>query len=158
MIQQADLRIGNIVHSEKYKRNFRISEISKFCIVQDDSDYTETLKYEDIFGVEITPEILLKCGFDCTDITKALQLSGTYGYRYQKELTSCGFLLQFVFYKKTKYDIIVKEWREYYIIGNGSYDDTGEMDIIETCKYLHQLQNLYYSLTGTELKVEKWAI
>jgi hypothetical protein len=33
------------------------------------------------------------------------------------------------------------------------YDDAGEMDILKICKYIHQLQNLYFALTGSELEV-----
>jgi hypothetical protein len=58
------------------------------------------------------------------------------------------FVLSFNFFKSAK------EWVEFKILGNGGYDDGGEMDITETCKYLHQLQNLYYSLTQNHLTIQ----
>ena len=36
---------------------------------------------------------------------------------------------------------------------NGYYEFEGELDITNTCKHVHQLQNLYFALTDEELKL-----
>lgn len=63
MIQANDLRRGNLVASEMYKRNFRVKSISETAIEQDDSDYTQYLTYDKIQGIPLSPEILVKSGF-----------------------------------------------------------------------------------------------
>ena len=35
--------------------------------------------------------------------------------------------------------------------GSGGYEYTGELDLTDIVKYVHQLQNLYFALTGKEL-------
>jgi hypothetical protein len=37
---------------------------------------------------------------------------------------------------------------------NGGYDDNGQMDLINKIKYIHQLQNLFFALTGKELEIK----
>ena len=36
-----------------------------------------------------------------------------------------------------------------------NYDDNSENEICDCIRYVHELQNLYYALTGNELKIER---
>ena len=36
-----------------------------------------------------------------------------------------------------------------------NYDDNSENEICDGIRYVHELQNLYYALTGNELKIER---
>ena len=38
--------------------------------------------------------------------------------------------------------------------GNGGRDDNGSMELNEVIKYVHQLQNLFFALTGRELELK----
>ena len=77
---------------------------------------------ESFWGIPLTEEILLKCGF-----------------KYYKENNS--YQLDFGFYC-----IWGRLEKEFTLYSNG---DETETEI----KYLHQLQNLYWCLTGQELEV-----
>jgi len=45
--------------------------------------------------------------------------------------------------------------KNFQLQADGGYDERGEMDLSTTTKYVHQLQNLYFALTGTELEVKE---
>jgi len=80
-------------------------------------------KYEDIDPIPLTPEILQKCGFPETK-----------GLWYEHEISS------------------------FFLDGSGNFfaGEVLNVDspvIAKNIKYLHQLQNLYFMLTGSELTV-----
>ena len=83
--------------------------------------------------IPLTPEILVKCGFS--------------GHLYKpqyigKDVPSEGMTTDFVLTKP----LYMGEWQDFYAFG---YDDFRFTKI----EHLHQLQNLYFALTGTELEV-----
>ena len=41
------------------------------------------------------------------------------------------------------------------LMGDGGYDYTGELDLKNIVKFVHQLQNLYFALTGSELTIKQ---
>ncbi len=75
--------------------------------------------------IPLTHEILIKCGFDEWS---------TENYRLRKSLTKNGWSSKFNYYLP------------YFYLS--TY--TGSV----TIKYLHQLQNLYFALTGEELNIQ----
>jgi hypothetical protein len=113
MIQPQELRIGNYV---KYKDSDCIVKITNVKSV--DILISQSI-YDSLIPIELTHEILIKCGF---------QLLDNQYYLY-------GVWI----------DLIGNE----FIFKNGQY-------VINRLKLksLHQLQNLYYSLTQTELKYD----
>jgi len=142
-----DLRIGNWIHSEG--KNYKVLAIDPLNVYQDckGTIQIETAKH-DIVGrwlhrcspILLTPEILEKAGFEqngfkAWDISinphkgghKVLSFSGD--YLYIKEGSN-------IFAAKD--DDIVCLWNK---------------DLMKVF-YLHQLQNLYFALCGTELKIE----
>lgn len=84
----------------------------------------ENSNYQIVHPIPLTPEILEKCGFE-------KQMMWTYSI-------SIGGDMNLVYY------LGEKGWS----IGNKQYSDFSNL------KHLHQLQNLYYALTGQELNYQ----
>lgn len=139
MIDARELRIGNIVYvdNEKYHPKLKnipleVSGISECIGLDNEKTYSIGLKhinhnpntyYETysqfikfIKPVELTEDLLLKCGFVKKD---------NYCFYYN--------------------GIRLIPIRDLYLRGN--------FPIRADIKYLHQLQNLYYALTGQELEI-----
>lgn len=123
MIQANELRIGNyIVFNED-------DAISKVIGIHTDIDGVDVqlndeetyIELRQFSGIELTEEILLKCGFKKKSYLYNLK-------NYHIDLTN-GF----------------------FFIGN-DHASSGNVDAF--IKHLHQLQNLYFALTGKELEVK----
>jgi len=139
MIEAKDLRIGNLITDEFYE-NFKtiitVHSINKEGInleIEDDGNWAECAqrwigveyKFDKLFGIPLTPEILEKCGF---------VLNGDY-YKRQPEFENIEYRL---------IEFPSGTW----IVSKGFINYNHEITAI---KYLHQLQNLYFALTNTEL-------
>jgi hypothetical protein len=86
--------------------------------------YEDLAKYKDFDPIPLTEEILLKCGF-----IKSTLVEGCY-FHNQKE-------------------------RLYISIANQHAIHFGNINgVLVMIDYLHQLQNLYFALTGEELNIE----
>lgn len=125
MLKETELRIGNIVN---YKNeNVIVDRISTIGI---NSEYGETLYMsEEIEPIPITEDILLKCGF--------IEVFGV-KKEYKIKINKKEDILV--------YNLIVEEtsiWTDY----GGFYLDN-------QINYIHQLQNLYFALTGNELTIK----
>lgn len=101
------------------------------------ANYAGGIKTDHLVPIPINEEILLKCGFN---------YSSNHIYEYKNN----GNIL---FDEPNDWNNISK-----YPIGifgghgNIAYTPMGE--VIIRCIYLHQLQNMYYAITGDELKIE----
>lgn len=82
------------------------------------------------FPIPLTPEILERCGFEKGFGEYAL-IQDSYPLRFREEGEK--YILSFHYF--------------------GSNGESNEEEIICEFKYLHQLQNLYFALTGQELEV-----
>lgn len=136
MIIAQDLKIKNIVTlSEDVRREMHINEIHAlndfFTVETIYSDNEVALKLDDevvdlaekdIEPLEINADWLLKLGFE-----KKKQPGRLYDYYYIKN----GLYFSFIDFHRLVYK-------------NKALEDV-------KCTYVHQLQNLYYSLSGTEL-------
>jgi hypothetical protein len=90
-------------------------------------DFYAFLQYDnDAEPTPLTPEILEACGFEW-DI-------------FYQGFTNGRYVIN-----------ILHDGRISFAYGKRRHDD---MQFMPYIKYLHQLQNLYYSLTGTELEVK----
>ncbi len=56
-------------------------------------------------------------------------------------------------FEKDLNELIKKAQEEKHVVPVG-YDDSGELELTDIVKYVHQLQNLYFALTGNELNTK----
>ena len=141
MMKANELRIGNIVTDvfyEHFKTEIKVDSVNSKGInleITDDGNWPELSQhfitpvygFEKLHGIPLTPEILEKCGFlKCINADDA------------------------VLFKKQYFEIEYMEFASEQ--NNGFYYDNNtpyELHI----KSLHQLQNLYFALTGEELEI-----
>lgn len=148
MIKANELRIGNWVSNiktEDFSQFFAsVISIEKDCVQisrNPDDEAGMNVFLDDVHGIEpisLTPEILENCGFVCT----STQLN--YFRKYLNEgskADSCLVKMEFGDLGVTAWVAFVNRWtmNEFYV----------------RVKYLHQLQNLYFTLTGEELEINE---
>lgn len=124
-MQPTELRIGNLLFYTKASH-----EIIVVNTISKDS----SLEY--IQPIPLTPEILLKVGFDYDDINSDEYCDWyEYSYSYERNGELYHEHLPFQMFKGESHI---------------------ELEYFDTeIKYLHQLQNLVFALTGTELNVDE---
>ena len=129
MIDHKEVRIGNTLKSSD-----SIKLINVFHIDEDDDrgriNYIGANNYE---PVELTPDILEAAGF-------GVNKDNSFGYVNENE----GILIEL-----GDFDEEFGRRVFYYVL-----PDTDDYTCIAYCKHLHQLQNLYFALTGEELKID----
>lgn len=124
-MKASELRIGNLVYSNNYPVTV--------CAIDEDGEITTTSNYEgtlngDITPIPLTEEWLLKFGFEQSEEHEPFTIF--------RDLVD------------TTYKIALYIWEH-----NGHYSP-----MITGCNcelyYVHQLQNLYFALTGEELTIK----
>ena len=133
MINTAELRIGNYVVTDSGVIR-KVTEVSDHCI-----NKTAIGRTEDIFinPIHLTIDLLLKYGF---------HYGGSFNDILYLDLN--GEDESLCLYTKGYNGIPFDE--SIYV----DFNDGGDGGAIKTeVKYLHQLQNLYYAITGKELEV-----
>jgi len=145
MIKANELRTGNLVTDEFYgsfKTIIKVDSINDKGInlaIEDDGNYPECAnrwiepyyKFNELCGIPLTEEILLKCGFKIREITV---LGAT-----QKHFSD---------FKNIAIEMLNSD---YFMLGqHKGYEHVEPIRRVET---LHQLQNLYFELTGEELQI-----
>ena len=135
MIDPQSLRIGNwLLYSRNGTEQFlRVINISSFSFTCEDSDIFEADKDLDCFTpIPLTPVLMEKCGFEMRVHT----------WKNGTTAMDCYWLGSFY----VRYEPL------------GSYIGVEKIDgsavFLKTVFTVHQLQNIYYALTGEELKVE----
>ena len=127
-MKASELRIGNIIKNPIWNKEIN-------SIVLDDFEVLNRFPelFENIKPVEITEEWLLKFGFITMDLEIDYVEWGREDTGYIFNLVSNGIReMTPVFYERTD----------------------SKMDRMEI-KYVHQLQNLYFALTGEELTLKQ---
>jgi hypothetical protein len=129
MIQSNELRIGNWVEDyDSSHERFRVETIDKGENETAGMWFINGRWNEDVIPIPLTPELLEKCGFEIKMHTK--------GIRYI-EVNSYLWLL-IVGDEKIHLCLASAEWMH---------------DLQARVTSLHQLQNLYFSLTNQELTI-----
>lgn len=137
----AELRIGNWVNTKFYK-DFKIVGLTIFedktaqcSIYKDLNYYPQSTKIEDLRGIKLTDEWLVKLGFgkleDCHIKKLGKEDLCTYELWLIDPCNDAGYPVQF-------YEVFDK-------------DDYRFVSLYKPVKYVHQLQNLYFMLCGKEL-------
>jgi len=134
-----ELRIGNWVNMvyPSGKKEVIVKNLSK--------NFVNGLGISGIEGISITEEWLLKFGFELYDYLPNDEMSDNPDFIY------------------LSYKMELEGKRYYYSITNTEFHDWefckkvewAEEMLIASCQYVHQLQNLYFALTGTELQFNK---
>ena len=135
-----ELRVGNLVYpfinsaEVGEEEVIEILEIGEHCKVKWEDDIM--YRYiEDLSPIPLTEEILLKCGFE--------KLKGK-----KNENTFMNADLNFG-------NPVLKLNDYTRLCTNGGYEYLFLDGFRLPCKYLHQLQNLYFALTGNELTIKE---
>ena len=144
MIQANELRIGNYID---YEKTTHIVDGVKDNIVY--SYWIKDLEQSDLYicenniidPIELTEEWLVKFGF------LKHKENGRYGYKYYIPILDYNYVVERDFneYQSHFFGIEYTDCpdpKDDYIFNSFSFD----------LKYIHQLQNLYFALTGKELK------
>lgn len=126
-----ELRMGNVV---TFNDNEELIVTSIFEKGIHDKNYNG-YDYGDLRPIKITNEWLLRFGF--------IECSGKYG-EYFKCSKLDGFRIWF----------FENEYTNCWQIGRKDYDKDDTVFIHGNVKTIHQLQNLYFALTGEELKTK----
>jgi hypothetical protein len=134
MINANELRIGNkLIANKGYMGKVlafeRFNTDKNVVFFSDGSEHGIGEFIEDCIGVPLTEEILLKCGFQHHKYANDESF-------FEMQISKDIFLNYSPFHCRY---ILRKQW--YGNIYNGNIE------------YLHQLQNLYFALTKTELEV-----
>lgn len=127
MIEREELRIGNWVFDAKSKSNVQVAGIqfTGRCVVADNS-YDDGKRGIEPEGITITARILKKAGFI---------------------KSSDFYILMIGDYLKLS---TIYSGKGIKLFGDGEQQIGASREII----YLHQLQNLFFAITGEELKIE----
>lgn len=139
MIDPKEVRIGNLVVYNN--RVFEIYSIEKeFPTLYTPEFGICVADWNNIEPIPITEYCLLKFGFD-VEYHKN-------GNSYKREIDNIsGHIFEIIFINKG--NLLEPIWLVMY--GGGGYHDS----IPAKIKYVHQLQNLYFALTGEELILNK---
>lgn len=127
MIPANELRIGNWV---KYHDDTNIRVTPEIISAQIDANKIKG-HGSWVYPISLTPEILEKCGFENTGVYYKLQIGASY--------------------EKGTIILIIYESRLQISIGTGG--EGCEWIFLPAPTSIHQLQNLYFALTGQELKI-----
>ena len=128
VMEANEIRVGNwLIDPRKFNKDtrdfFHINENGYFKATARDIQVAELFD-----SIPLTEEILLKCGFNYSQNIGEYETSDD------------------------DYCILIRKDEDteefYFEIG-----DLGFNYVFKTIKYLHQLQNLYFVLTGTELEI-----
>lgn len=130
MIKANELRIGNFLKDQQSGEILIVDELTATgiaTIVLDRSKYPLKEGWQAV-PIPLTPEELEKCGFE-----NKLSIAGFPTGLYQKNGLDIGY---------SGDDIVLDQY-------SARFKSEG---LFVKVKYLHQLQNLYYALTGEELE------
>ena len=132
-LRASELRIGNYLLTSKPEfngiRDYPITKISSEMI-----DYIDKDKLLCV-PIPLTEEILLKCGFVITVDPENV---------HYKKVVNNDFNESFVINRKVGYEV-------FYI---GHKDCNDYLHFTTQIKHVNQLQNIYFSITNEELKIE----
>lgn len=131
-----DLRLGNWIMGIGYMRVTELkTELGNNFITASNKDVVFMDEEDSFQPIELTEEVLLKIGFDAMHENR---------YMYEKSIIN-------------KHNINDDVYVTFHIINKTlkiNFSKNLQILNLYDIKYLHQLQNAYYCLTGKELEVE----
>lgn len=150
MIAANELRIGNLLQGNQIVKVTAILEKKSVKIEGNISTFSVEGKTPCLTPIPLTEDILLKCGFDVSTSADMYDRD-VYSIQIENSRSLCFYNCE-VTKMETGEKTIVSTWFFDY---EWEHSVTNDGDSFwNRPKYLHQLQNLYFSLTGEELNVE----
>lgn len=149
MIDSRELRIGNYVNyndgsvHDDIRKVVGIEQNSVSSIIKGCHFATAIRSNDLIYSIPLSEEVLLKCGFIKYQWQNAFYKKIPYGCYLYIHFFKDEILVSLSVVSK---DGKNEDKKKHIKIGNSDY--------FKDIKHLHQLQNLYYCLTQTELEVE----
>ena len=133
MIESKELRIGNLIYNPVQKINLVVDG----GLIATESMREKAVKdYKGFEPIPLTEEWLDKFGFE----------------EYSKHIN--GDFELCIKSDKPSHHIVVRIYRGGFSVFNHSECDFTQIQFINRVKHVHQLQNLYFALTGEELKIK----
>ena len=134
-MESQELRIGNLVTLGSHNEDFqKVEGLTENMVKLPDSTNNLWVHKSMIYGVPLTPEILEMCGFE------------NWGKFYEHSDTIV-YVMHNIIDGSSNFEIQIDGVNKFYpCIDNEAY-------CWSEFKYLHQLQNLYFALTGYELEI-----
>ena len=141
-MKASELRIGNKIIAkglyggkqmtvEQIGSKGSLSDDDRVIIFAERNDVGEFAK--DCIGIPINEEWIIKFGFKQNRHSWFQLYIGSWYFEWDKRPNG---------------DIT------FYLFADGFYETPGELNILNICQYVHQFQNLYFSLTGKELQID----
>ena len=127
-MKASELRIGNLVFFISKYEFFEVTDISSYNNTLSSEEYCRDLS--EFQPIPLTEEWLVKFGFEKDD--NGSEIESDYFQWYEMDFPLIGLLVQ-------------SDCKEYV------FDENSDTLRI---KYVHQLQNLYFALTGEELTLK----
>jgi hypothetical protein len=154
MIKANELRIGNWVRGKnKYKQTEELIQVEsihyKGINVFDDTEYGHPVieadySFDCLQPIPLTPELLERAGFE-KETSEDIEERTIYSIQVANNTS-----LYFDPHKDWMRDDYEVEWYLSHEWNNNHFKN----DFWKRPKYLHQLQNLYFTLTGEELNID----
>ncbi|WP_301704076.1 hypothetical protein [uncultured Parabacteroides sp.] len=146
MVDVRELKIGNYVYLQSSKTPYRITEIGyseieypRYEASGISSGAVFRTYVENLNPIPLTEELLLKCGFE--------KVLGQQLFGFPQE----NFYRKFYEIKTSKCPLVMIKENGYlcHVVSSDGEFGCSFIPIL----YIHQFQNLYYSLSGKELEV-----
>lgn len=126
-----ELMIGNWVN-DKHGMPVRVVNVQESLIqVHSSSSYKSDHHVSNFSGIDLTPEILEKAGFE-------KRIDSKFRLPLKKDKYTCYLWLELI------------DDRVYLLTA----DDGHDYHLVDDIQHLHRLQNVYFALTGEELQVD----
>lgn len=110
-----------------------------------------SLRIGNIVKIRDTGEIVRVCGLLLKSVQYRKELGDENDYRYCRYVDIEGVLI-YDHWQKIDYPEL--EWRDVWGDGKWYKYKIWNMSVYKTIRYIHELQNLHYALSGEELKIE----
>jgi hypothetical protein len=136
-----ELRLGNLVKIDESDTSFEVNGINTYALSIKDQTEDVWIKHDSFLPILLTEKWLLKFGFE-----KVIYESDETGYSndYELEIKGVGCISY-----SDDFSCALFGSKE------SSKDELGFLPNWDNCKHVHSLQNLYFALTGEELKIKE---
>lgn len=136
MIKANELRLGNLITKHFENGKGEIELVTSRTIFDCHANPTGKFSYS---GIPLTPEILKKCGAEEDTFWWGDGIEGFHIFTGLEDIERID--IKFGSEDNDRFDLDAV-W-------------IGQQDLVKVCQYLHQLQNLYFALSGKELNIDK---